>query len=246
MVLVLILFALVINIVTYYYLKHQVEPKERCISQLLALQTSSYENEIPIVAVTNDGRGVVGYLHLKLVPGNGEILVNANPFVEPDIQYSLQKAVNYAKQYTHLEHSSMDFIFSYNISGAQLIGGESAGAASTILAIATLLNKSIKKDAVITGVIYPDGTIGRVGGIMEKAYAVAKAGYKYFLIPKGQSRIVYYEKVTKKEPLGYGFYLYNTYYVPHVIDLKEVAKKEWNLTVVEVSNIQEALPYFID
>jgi len=202
------------------------------------------ERTIPIVAVSNNGIGVVGNLTVKLIPGNNNVLINTNPFLETDIQYSVNKAVTVAKLRSNYDFDR-DFLFDFKAGNAQLIGGGSAGAAITIATIAALQNKTLKKDAVITGTINVDGTIGRVGGIIEKAKAVADANYKYFLIPKGQSKITYYEKVVTKEPVGFGFEILNTRYVPKTIDLKEVAKKEWGLEIVEVSTIDDALPYFI-
>ncbi|RLI95997.1 MAG: hypothetical protein DRO92_00530 [Candidatus Altiarchaeales archaeon] len=203
------------------------------------------ERRIPIVAVSSDGEGVVGSLTVKLMPGNNNVLINTNPFLETDIQYSANKAVAVAKLKSNYNFNK-DFILDFKAGNAQLIGGESAGAAITIATIAALQNKHLKNDSVITGTINMDGTIGRVGGILEKAKAVADSGYKYFLVPKGQSRITYYEKVVTKEPIGFGLEILNTRYIPKTIDLKEVAKNEWGLNVVEVSSIDEALKYFIE
>jgi predicted S18 family serine protease len=108
-----------------------------------------------------------------------------------------------------------------------------------------LENKTISDDAIITGTIESDGTIGEVGGIIEKAKAVADAGYKRFLVPKGQSKVRYYERQVSEEPTRYGFTILNTRYIPKTIDLKDVAKKEWNLEIVEVSTIKEAQEYLI-
>jgi len=203
------------------------------------------ERTIPLVAVSSSGEGIVGNLTVRLIPGNNNVLINTNPFLETDIQYSVNKAVTVAKLKSNYDFDR-DFLFDFKAGNAQLIGGESAGAAITIATIAALQNKTLKKDAVITGTINVDGTIGKVSGIIEKAKAVADAGYKYFLVPKGQSKITYYEKVITKEPIGFGFEILNTRYVPKTIDLKEIAKKEWGLEIVEVSTIEEALPYFIE
>lgn len=201
------------------------------------------ENSIPIVAVSNSGEGVVGKVTLKLIPGNNNVLINTNPFLETDIQYSANKAVAVAKLKANYSFDK-DFIFDFESGNAQLIGGESAGAAMTILTLATLEGKKLRNDTVITGVINVDGTIGRVGGIMEKAKAVADAGYKYFLVPKGQAKITYYEREVTREPVGFGLVILNTRYVPKTIDLKKVAREEWGLNIIEVSTIDEAYNFF--
>jgi uncharacterized protein len=198
---------------------------------------------IPIVAVSNNGSGVMSSLTLRLIPGSGQVLVNTNPFVEPDLQFSVNSAVDEARNITGY-NSNEDFIFTYYSPDAQLIGGGSAGAATAILSLATFENKPLKKDAVITGTINEDGTIGEIGGVVEKAQAVGEAGYKYFLVPAGQSTVTEYEpKVTKFSRYGYTFY--RETYTTKTIDLKAYAKEHWNLDVVEVSSLQDAIPYFI-
>jgi uncharacterized protein len=210
----------------------------------IPLESFSIEKNIPIVAVSSNGEGVTGNLTVKLIPGNNNVLINTNPFLETDIQYSANTAVAVAKLSSNYNYDK-DFIFDFKAGEAQLIGGESAGAAIAIATIAALQNKNLKNEAVITGTINPDGTIGKIGWVIEKAKAVADAGYKYFLVPKGQSKVTYYEKQLVREPFGFGFEILNTRYVPKTIDLKKVAKDEWNLEVIEVSTIGEALPYFM-
>ncbi len=199
------------------------------------------ERTIPIVAITNDGEGVVGKLTVKLIPGNNNVLVNTNPFTDTDIQYSANKAVVVAKQKSDYSFNR-DFLFDYKASNdAQLIGGESAGAASTVVTIAALENKTIRNDTAITGTIESDGTIGDVGEVIEKAKAVSEAGYKRFIVPKGQSNITYYERQISERPTRNGFTIHNLKYVPRTMDLKAEAKKEWNLDIIEASTIDEAL-----
>jgi uncharacterized protein len=121
------------------------------------------ERTIPIVAVSSSGEGVVGNLTIKLIPGNNNVLINTNPFLETDIQYSANKAVTVAKLRSNYDFDR-DFLFDFRAGNAQLIGGESAGAAITIATIAALQNKTIRNDTIITGTINVDGTIGRIEG----------------------------------------------------------------------------------
>lgn len=197
------------------------------------------------MAVTSDGAGEVENLTIRLIPGNNNVLINTNPFLDTSPQYSANKAVAVAKLNSNYGFDR-DFIFDYRAGNAQLIGGESAGAAATIATIAALENKTISNDVIITGTIESDGTIGEIGGVIEKAKAVADAGYKRFLVPKGQSKVRYYERQVSEEPTRYGFTILNTRYVPKTIDLKDVAKKEWNLEIIEVSTIKEAQEYLIE
>ena len=206
---------------------------------------SVVERTIPVVAVSASGEGVVGTMTVKLIPGNNNVLLDTNPFVETDLQYSANVAIAVAKMLAKDYAYDRDFIISFDIE-SNLIGGESAGAAMTIAAFAAMENKKIRDDVVITGTINPDGRIGKVGGVLEKAKAAADAGYSVFLVPKGQSKITYYEEKVEKEPFGFGIYIYNRYYVPKTIDIKEMAKKEWNMDVIEVGDIEDAIKYMVE
>ena len=199
---------------------------------------------VPIVAVNQyDNSGVTGNLTVKIIPGDNTVLIATNPFIEPDLQYSANIAVGAAKAAANYT-GEKDYIFSYGID-SNVVGGGSAGAIATIAVIAALENRNINKDVIMTGTINPDGSIGEVGGILEKAKAAADAGYKIFLVPKGQSVVRYYEKVLNRDTTRGGFVFYNTRYVPKTIDLKDTAEKEWGLKVIEVSNINEAEKYML-
>ena len=206
---------------------------------------SVVERSVPVVAVTTDGKGVVGTMTVKLIPGNNNVLLDTNPFAETDLQYSANVAIAVAKQLAKNYAYDRDFIISFDVD-SQLIGGESAGAAMTIAAFAAMENRKIRDDVAITGTINPDGRIGKVGGVLEKAKAAADAGYSIFLVPKGQSKLTYYEERVEKEPFGFGIYIYNRYYVPKTVDLKKMAKEEWGMDVIEVENINEAIKHMVE
>ncbi len=254
-----ILLALILmNSYYIYNLNEQISSLEIAIKGMSKPELVSVQNEpqklgsmvtqksIPIVAVSNDETGVVDEMNLKLIPGSNDLLMNTNPFLEPDLQYALKTAVTYAESRDSSYRADKDFIFNFSSEGAQLIGGESAGAAATILAIAALENKGLKSDAVITGTINEDGTIGEIEGVMEKAEAVSDAGYKYFLVPKGQSKVTYYERQVRRRSTDQGYDILRSRYVPRTLDLAEAAKDEWGLDIIEVSDIDEAMPYFIE
>ncbi len=202
------------------------------------------QKSMPIVAVSSDGSGVMANVTVRIIPGSNNVLVNTNPFVEPDLQFSVSRSVAVAQAITNYGNMS-DFIFTYGGRNLELIGGESAGAATAIIAVAAIENRSLKENAVITGTIELDGTIGKVSGLLEKARAVAERNYSVFIIPSSQARITYYERNITTTQTPFGIEIQRTIYVPHTIDLKDFARNQWNLTVVEVSNINQALPYFI-
>ncbi|NPA38778.1 MAG: hypothetical protein GXN99_03230 [Candidatus Nanohaloarchaeota archaeon] len=235
-------------LLTLFY--HHIQQNSNTVPVIVTINGSQTmylpQITVPIVAVTTDGEGVLGYLHIKTMPGHGNILLEANPFSEIDLQYSLNKALSVARMVTQKYTVPYDFVFSYDVGDAQVIGGESAGAAACLGIIAILENRSIKEKVAITGTIELDGSIGKVGGVFEKAQAAAEAGYKVFLVPKGQSILIYYEKKVIKREIMPGYYIYSTRYVPQTLDLKEYAKQEWGMEIIEVSNIYEAMNYMLE
>lgn len=70
------------------------------------------------------------------------------------------------------------------------IGGPSAGLSFTLQIIDDLSTSDITggKTIAVTGTINPDGSVGDVGGVAQKAVAVRKAGAVAFLVPKGEGK----------------------------------------------------------
>jgi len=186
---------------------------------------------VPIVAVNQDGSdGQVGEVTVKLIPGKSNILVETDPFLALDLQFSANTAVVTALQETHNFNPGKDFIVSYDIN-SDIVGGGSAGAATTLATIAALEDREIKEGVAITGTVLPDGSIGPVSGVLLKAKAVADAGYTVFLIPKDQS-VVY------EENQGPVLFLDPTA-VLRTIDIKAAAEL-WGLEIIEVETIKDA------
>ena len=96
----------------------------------------------------------------------------------------------------------------------------------------------VDKDVAITGTINMDGSVGPVSGILEKAEAVSRKG-DTFLIPYGLSTIK--REKTVAEKIGQ---ITIEQQELEEINVKEYAKKHWNLTVIEVKTVGEALSYF--
>src|SRR5207249_3909047 len=65
------------------------------------------------------------------------------------------------------------------------VGGPSAGLAFTLELIDSLTPGELTggRKVAVTGTIESDGTVGPVGGVMQKTAAVRSAGAKYFLVP---------------------------------------------------------------
>jgi len=90
----------------------------------------------------------------------------------------------------------------------------------------------------MTGMIYPDGFIGPVGGIPYKLQAAASNGAKIFLIPKGQ-RVVYVHE--RKEERKGPFIFISTTTKP--VDLVKYGE-QLGVDVVEVETVEQALSYY--
>lgn len=193
-----------------------------------------------IVAVSRDGQGVLTNLTVDLSPGSGGIFVKTGPLVGFVFQDAQIDAVRAAANFTNFSideegngirdiHTHF-LITSESGEGVDIssIEGPSAGAAAAILTVAALMGENIRSDVIITGTIRPDGSIGRVGGIMEKAEAAEAAGKELFLVPEGQTLVVDHSR----EPISH---------------LKSYASEhDWRLEIVEVSDLKEATEYFFE
>ncbi|MEM7813837.1 MAG: S16 family serine protease [Candidatus Aenigmatarchaeota archaeon] len=193
------------------------------------------------------GEGILGTATVELVPGRGRILISTNPFIEPDTQQSVGVAKAVAENFTGLSLETVDIIASFNLPDedleGQVIGGPSAGAALALAIAAAAQNKSVRRDVAITGAILPNGKIGAVGGILEKARAAGKAGMALFIVPHGQSETRYYEKTEERQTMN-GFSILRISYVPRTLTLNDYTK-QWNMTTVEAYDISEAARYAI-
>ncbi|VVB98720.1 Archaeal Lon protease [uncultured archaeon] len=207
----------------------------------VALQGRGLGAKINIVSVTSDGQGALNEGSVEIIPGNGKILLSLNPFSEPDTQDSVQTAALVAQKFTGKSLSGSDVIFSVNKTDAKLIGGPSAGAAFTVATIAALEGKTVRSDAALTGTINSDGSIGQIGGVIEKATAAADKNLSIFLVPKGQKVFTVYQQVRNQQQRG-NVTIISARYVPQIVDLQDYLDKEgYKMKVEEVSSINEAV-----
>jgi len=196
--------------------------------------------EIKIPAVDNEGNGVVTVLKVDSIPGEGGVLVNINQLLFwVDTQYSIRTAKKVAGDFTGMDLSDIDLIYTIE-TNASVIEGPSAGAAIAIATVAVLGNKTINPNTMITGTINPDSSIGQVGAIVTKAKAAKDINATLFLVPHGQSIQISYKPVKKCEKIGPITYC-SVEYEQETINVTETA----GIVVKEVSNLQEALKYFI-
>ncbi len=200
---------------------------------------STNSTTLYLLAVDNEGKGVIVPLKVEVRPGTGRVLANIdNLLFWVDTQHSLQVARDWAANLTGRDPKSFDVIYTLE-SNASIVGGPSAGAAFAIATMAALRNISLNNSVLITGTLNEDGSIGQVGGVLEKAQAAKKAGARLLLVPKGQGteiKLVPEEKCIKRP----GFIFCETTYKRKKVNISERV----GIEVREVSNIYEAVKYF--
>lgn len=165
------------------------------VTVLLAPTASSQPLELgePVVlqgaAVAETSEGLVGFTATFTVTaatnGSGHIFLDTFPLTQVDMQGSARLAARVAAHLTGKDLSRHDLFFVIRSNSVQ-IGGPSAGATLAVGAIAALNGWKVRPDVLMTGTIMPDGSVGPVGGIPEKAGAAARAGMRTFLFPAGE------------------------------------------------------------
>ncbi|MFQ6009978.1 MAG: S16 family serine protease [Candidatus Aenigmatarchaeota archaeon] len=198
--------------------------------------------EMLVPAVDTDGNGVTTRLMVEAKPGTGKVLTNIDILLFwVDTQQSIQVARDVAKNITGIDTDALDITYAIEADNVSLVGGPSAGAALTVATIAALQAKQPDPNAAITGTINPDGTIGKVGSVYEKARAVKRDNVMTLLVPTGEGVEITVRPIEKciEEP---EFTFCETYYKQKKVNIGEALGME----VIEVGNVSEALPYFFE
>jgi len=195
--------------------------------------------DIKAVAVTSGENpiGVVINISVIVTPGDGKVFVSTTPYTEIDMQGSAQLAALTACDLLGMDFTKYDFFYIIEAE-APIVGGPSAGGVMTVATVAALKGLEIRDDVYMTGMIFPDGFIGPVGGLKYKLEAAASHGGKIFLIPEGQ-RITYVEE-TKVRRVGIISIITPEY---KKIDLVEYGKT-LGVDVYEVRTLNDALKFF--
>src|SRR6185312_703085 len=186
--------------------------------------------------------GTVLKITVEIRDGTGLVLVNTAIPTGVDFQTSARTAVMIAQKYTNFDLSKKDVIFSIssgNQQELQAVDGGSAGGAMTVLLISDISGKPINSKVLMTGTIEDDGSIGKIGGVSEKADAAGKYGAKIFLVPTGQA-ITQVQSCDEKRA---GSFVYRTC-TSQDQPLSELTEKEFGMKVIEINSISDALSYF--
>ncbi|HIP91362.1 MAG TPA: hypothetical protein EYH21_03590 [Methanothermococcus okinawensis] len=186
---------------------------------------------IAVPAVSKTDYGYVGTtinIDVKVSNGSGHVFIDTLPVTEMDMQSSARVAAKVAFDISNRNQKDYDVYYIVR-SKVPIIGGPSAGGALCVATVAELNNWSINRDVMMTGMIYPDGGIGPVGGILEKLKSAKMSGARYFLIPYGERYI------TVEDPYLEGGNI--------TVDVVEYGR-ELGIEVIEVRSIYDAIYYF--
>ncbi|AIC16061.1 putative archaeal serine protease [Nitrososphaera viennensis EN76] len=232
--------------------------------------TPARSQSIPFLTVVADqatstvfpGSGQVLKLMIDVREGRGDILVNTNIFSGGLWQNSARIAASVAQSLTHVDLSSKEVILTIKSTNATEseevlrkfgggVDGPSAGGAMTVLLISELEGKAINNYTAMTGTINPDGTIGPVGGVIEKAVAAGKYGAKVMLVPAGQG---YYPELSCKYQEPQPSSSLSSSSSSALTDsqicrleqkpLSALMESRYGMRVIEIPDVQSALRYF--
>jgi predicted S18 family serine protease len=170
-----------------------------------------------VPAVVGTGGGLVN-VTMTLVNGSGEVFAGIYPRTDVSTQDSIAQAVSYAQGLAGTEACDVLVNFS-TTEAADYLEGPSAGAALSVMAYALLENRTMRQDTIMTGTIDPEGDVGPVGGVYEKAVGVAQGSAKYFITPAEN----FYEAL-----------------------LLENVENEYGLTVLQAQNLSQILGFMLD
>ena len=201
---------------------------------------------VHLVAVRSTGRGYQGVVlecHVKLLRGSGRVLVDTEPRIGIDLQSSLRVAVSVAEGLTGFNFSRVDVVA--RVVGeeeVEVVDGPSAGAAIAAAVISAVRGERLNATVMITGTVNPDGSVGQVEWVLEKALAAAERGAKLFLVPRGQGSVLVWRVV--EERVGPFIRLR---YEPTYVDVEWFLKSRgFSVEVVEVGSVREAYGYLVE
>ncbi|MEM3737393.1 MAG: S16 family serine protease [Candidatus Bathyarchaeia archaeon] len=226
------------------YYQRQLEREDAA----LGLTGASTINAVGVVELyqvpyTTSYKGATMKLDVELHVGSGRILVNTEPRVGIDLQSSTRTAAIVAENYTGISLEKTDVIITVKAEEeVNVVDGPSAGVALTAAIIAAISNQTINQQIYATGTINPDGTIGKVGGVLYKAVAAAEEGASKFLVPRGQKIVTI--SVQERREIAPNFTLIITR--QEAVDLQEYLQQSgYFVEVIEVDTIMDAYSILI-
>jgi predicted S18 family serine protease len=150
------------------------------------MSTVTYTREGSLIFERTTQNGIMMDVNVEIKPGTGRVLVETRPLMGIVFQDAANTAVLVAGNITGANLSANDVIFSIHAPGAvPQIDGPSAGALMTAVVTAAIENRTLNQSVTLSGTINPDGSVGTIGGIPDKAQAAKDSGKQLFLLPEG-------------------------------------------------------------
>ncbi len=182
----------------------------------------------------NSYAGAVSDVNVSIEPGGGYVFVATKPLTGSDFQETAQTAADVAASRAHVDLGGQDVKFVVHVpEKVDEVDGPSAGLPMAIAVYSAITKKPTNKSVYGTGAIEGDGTVSQVGGVYWKALAAAKNGARVIIVPSGETVASTTNPLATNSRGG--------------VDLQsELKKSGYNVTVVGVKNIGEAIPYYFN
>lgn len=146
--------------------------------------SKSGEMEVPVLYFKGDAGGVGKVIVGVSESEDGSVRVD---FSEDEVEglgaMTRASLWNVATVATLLSGETPNKTFSFAVQGR--VDGPSAGAVTTVAALALMRGEKLLEKSAMTGTIQPDGSVGPVGGVPEKVKAAAEKGFTKVGIPVG-------------------------------------------------------------
>ncbi|RXA20472.1 ATP-dependent protease [Methanosarcina sp. MSH10X1] len=204
-------------------------------------QKVELERSGPFIRENISEEGALLEISVEIRPGKGRVLVQTVPLTGVGFQDAANTAVFVAESETGNPLSSSDVIFSVtaeeDVPGG--VDGPSAGALMALLTISAVDNSTRLNDSItLTGTIDSEGSIGEIGGVVEKAEAAKAGGKTLFLVPRENSELVTYKLVER----NFGGFII-TEREPEIVDAEEYIEEEVGIDIEYVDTIDDVLRY---
>ncbi|MFZ0925221.1 MAG: S16 family serine protease [Halobacteriota archaeon] len=181
----------------------------------------------------NSYTGAVSNLVVYSQPGTGYVFVETQPATGVDFQETANTAVAVAAARASVNPNQRDFEFVLHVpNGVYEVDGPSAGLPMTIAAYSAITKKPVNEYVYSTGTIDSGGNVGDVGGVYYKAEAAAQSGARVILVPYNQTVVSTSSPLEANPTTG-------------LVNLQSQLRHDgYNVTVVGVKTLDDALPYY--
>ncbi|MDK2890489.1 MAG: hypothetical protein PWR21_1121 [Methanoculleus sp.] len=159
------------------------------------IQTVEVDRADPFLYEEVTEEGAMVNVSVEVVPGKGRVLVQTTPLMGIAFQDAANLAVVAAANHSRVNLAGSDIIFS--IQGPEEVSeidGPSAGALMAALLLSVLEDFPLNESVTVTGTIDENGSIGPVGGILEKAEAAAASGKTLLILSDENNQVFDYQE----------------------------------------------------